>query len=69
MLTHVFRRDSQPDTGQVVDSKSSILRIIHREHPTAASLDFVVLETLCHCLQAHCLGHLAQHNFDENTAT
>ena len=69
MLTHILCQSTQSYTRQIVDGKPRVLRIVHWEHPRTTPLDFIILESLRNRLQAHTLGHLVQHDLDEDTAT
>ena len=69
MLTHLFCDSTKPNTCEVVDGKSGVLRVVQGEHTTASPLDFIVLEALHHNLQTHGFSHLVEHDLDEDTAT
>ena len=67
--SHLLRYDPQPNTSEIIDSESRILRHVHREHSSTAPLNFFVLEPLSEGLQSHTLHHLTHHDLDKDTAT
>lgn len=67
MLTHLFCDSAQPNACKVINRKSGILRVVHREHSSARRLNLIIFEPFYQNLEPHRFSHFVEHDLDKYT--
>lgn len=52
MLPHILGQSSHADTGKVIDRKSCVFRVVHREYALIILPEHVILQTTLQRLHA-----------------
>ena len=67
ICSHVLCNPTQSNRGKVVDGKSGVFRIVHREQARKCRCEIGNPEPFHQFIQTHLLQHLLHRNLDEDT--